>query len=159
VPGGQRGHSVQRGDASVAAIRRRVFVFIKRFVRQRDGRDRLAFESPRPIQDDLQSVGKAGDLELVDQGQVGRVVADKLSKVLGRKKGRPGFSAGAISPVEKIAGLEPAAASLSCVGQALPHWTPPEAYVCVELLMNLCPPLGVVESFVHPQGKPAKFVS
>src|SRR5262245_64800972 len=95
----QLGYDLKRLEERVAPICRCVLVFIKHFVGQRGGRDCPSLESLRPIQHDLQSVRKAGDLQFVDQGQVGRVVPDKLSKILSRKKGRPSFSACAISSV------------------------------------------------------------
>ena len=75
------------------------------------------------------------------KAQILQTSRDELAKVLGGNKCRPRFRACAVSSVEKIAGLEPAPASFSRVGQAFLHRTPPQTHVRVELLMYFRPAL------------------
>src|ERR1700754_2257898 len=105
-------------EERVAAIGLDIIIFIEYFVGKRQGSDSLSAKCTRPVQDDFQRVSKAGDLQLLDQRQVGRVIADKLPEVLRGRERRPAYGACAIRRIKKIPRLQAAAAGLAGIGKA-----------------------------------------
>src|SRR5215467_4434796 len=145
----QPGHSVKGREEWIIAVRFSIHLLIKYFVGKREGRSGLTSQRPRPIHHNLKSIGKTGNLQLPNQHNVGRVVADKLRQVLSRNYSGPRLGAGAISRIKEITGLQPAPTGLPRVWNACLHRLPPKVYMRMELLMNLCATLRIIKQLIH----------
>src|SRR6516225_7688227 len=103
----QPGHGVKSREEWIIAVSFSIRLLIKSFVGKRERQSGLTPQRPRPIHHNLKSIGKTGNLQLLNQHNIGRVVADKLRQVLSRNDSWPGLGASAISRIKEVTGLQP----------------------------------------------------
>ena len=108
-----------------------------------------SLQRQRPTQHDPLRVCKARHLQLLEQGNIARILSDEAPEVRARPQGVPAFGTRPVRCVREVAGFQAGAVSLPRVRQTGFKRSPPEVHVGMKLLMNLGSKFGVTQTLIQ----------
>src|SRR5262249_10321714 len=128
-------------------------ILVKAGIRKRCWMQGQTLQRKCPIADGFLGWNQAGHLQLLQQGNARRAVANEPVQVLGDRQSVPALSAGAVAGISKIARLQADPRSFTRVGTTRLKRPPPIVGVSMKLLMNLGPTFLIVETIINFQSQ------